>query len=159
MAGGTRPRRPGPDKTPRTGQTKWPSCAIVIGPAIGHAPGVMALWRRRARSIVIATCPRCGDVEVDPADIEVRLHPRPGASRFRFICPWCGSYVEKPADDPRLVALLEGAGARIVRVEIPAEAFERPAGPPLTLDDLLDLMLLLDRDDAVERLAAPSRAG
>lgn len=99
-----------------------------------------------------ATCPTCGEVELTPDDIELRVCNLAPASYYLFDCPLCTSVVRKPADD-RVIQLLISGGVRAVVWEYPAEAGERPDGPPLTHDDLLDFHLLLDQPDWFERLA------
>jgi predicted RNA-binding Zn-ribbon protein involved in translation (DUF1610 family) len=116
-----------------------------------------------------ASCPSCGEVDLQPMDVTLRVIRRddgnvgPG-SNYRFSCPDCEQMVTKPADD-RIAQLLTTGG---VPVEDPDEdATHRashasgtphpetpPAGPPLTHDDLLDLHLLLEREDWFERLAS-----
>jgi predicted RNA-binding Zn-ribbon protein involved in translation (DUF1610 family) len=109
-----------------------------------------------------ASCPSCGEVDLQPVDVTLRLVRRgdgnvaPG-SNYRFSCPDCEQVVTKPADD-RIAQLLTTGG---VPVEHPEPVEERPihpelpaGGPPLSHDDLLDLHLLLETDDWFDRLAA-----
>lgn len=107
-----------------------------------------------------ASCPSCGEVDLQPVDVTLRLvrqgdgNVAPG-SNYRFSCPDCEQLVTKPADD-RIAQLLTTGG---VPVEGRTEPAQRPLhpelppeGPPLTHDDLLDLHLLLERDDWFTRL-------
>jgi predicted RNA-binding Zn-ribbon protein involved in translation (DUF1610 family) len=115
-----------------------------------------------------ASCPSCGEVDLQPMDVTLRVIRRddgnvgPG-SNYRFACPDCEQLVTKPADD-RIAQLLTTGG---VPVEDRAEGSSHgpsttgtphpeapPAGPPLTHDDLLDLHLLLEREDWFARLAS-----
>ena len=108
------------------------------------------------QTIVIATCPTCDDVELEPRDVELRLCTHAPASTYRFICPSCGDYVEKPADQ-EVVNLLMSAGVRSVVWELPAEALERHDGATITKDDVLDFMLGLERPDWFELLTKTSQ--
>lgn len=107
-----------------------------------------------------ASCPECGEVDLRPDDVLLRVvRTADGAvdddSVYRFLCPSCTDVISKPADG-RIVELLRGGG---VSVDDDADRFEPhpeapPAGPTLTTDDLLDLHLLLARDDWFDRLEA-----
>lgn len=99
-----------------------------------------------------ATCPTCGEVELTPDDIELRVCNYAPASYYHFDCPSCLEDIRKPADD-RVVQLLISGGVHAVVWDYPAEAVDRPDGPPLTHDDLLDFHLLLERPDWFDRLA------
>jgi predicted RNA-binding Zn-ribbon protein involved in translation (DUF1610 family) len=93
-----------------------------------------------------ATCPTCGEVELTPDDIELRVCTYAPASYYQFECPMCAEPVQKPADD-RVVQLLISGGVSATVWELPEEIREERAGPVLTVDDLLDLHLLLKRRD------------
>ena len=98
-------------------------------------------------TIVKATCPTCGDVELAPTELELRLCSTPAASTYVFTCPECDKVIAKPAADGRIVTLLGSVGVPTVRWDLPAELTETHDGPPLTLDDLIDLRLALDSPD------------
>ena len=98
-----------------------------------------------------ATCPYCGEVDLDAEDILLRIGAARGSNTYGFSCPTCGDFVEKRADD-RVVRLLLSGGVIPVPVHIPAEALELHYGPPLTSDDLLDFHEELGRDDWFEEL-------
>ena len=104
-------------------------------------------------AIVKATCPQCGDVELEPADLVLRICSIADACTYHFSCPRCEKIVVKPAADGRVVTLLQSVGVPTVSWELPAELSETHEGPPLTIDDLIDLRLLLDRPDWAEQLA------
>jgi hypothetical protein len=93
-----------------------------------------------------ATCPTCGEVELTPDDIELRVCTHAPASYYQFDCPLCTTLVQKPADD-RVVQLLISGGVPATVWELPDEVRESRNGPPLSMDDLLDLHLLLRQDD------------
>jgi predicted RNA-binding Zn-ribbon protein involved in translation (DUF1610 family) len=107
-----------------------------------------------AETIVKTTCRRCGDVELDPAQLELRICSVPDRSVYAFTCPSCFESVIKPAADPRVVTLLQSVGVQTVGWEVPAEFDEQRAGPPLNSDDLIDLMLALEEPDWFDRLTA-----
>ena len=103
---------------------------------------------------VRARCPECGDVTLGIDDVTVRTGPdelRDGC--YRFSCPVCLGTVTRDAT-ARIVDLLLSAGAPHERFSWPRELDERPGGPPLTADDLIDLHVLLAQDTWFERLAA-----
>lgn len=102
-----------------------------------------------------ATCPRCGEVELTPDDIQLRVCTYSPASFYLFQCPVCHEVVQKAADD-RVVQLLISGGVSATVWELPGELRERRDGPPLTLDDLLDLHLLLEQPDWFDRLSKVS---
>jgi predicted RNA-binding Zn-ribbon protein involved in translation (DUF1610 family) len=95
-------------------------------------------------TIVKATCPTCGDVELTPADLELRICSAAAASTYHFTCTACEKVIVKSASDHRIVTLLTSVGVPTVVWELPAELSETHEGPPLTLDDLIDLRLALE---------------
>ena len=113
-----------------------------------------------------ASCPECGDVELAPDEMLIEVaHDLDGlvgeGTNYRFDCPDCASTVRKPADE-RIVQLLISGGVPLemndeLDVDLPPLREEHPeapvAGAALTRDDLLDLHLLLQRDDWFEQLA------
>jgi len=106
-----------------------------------------------------ANCPRCGEVELRPDDMELHVM---GADRepqaYLFDCPQCCDEVLRPADN-RIAGLLHHAG--VPTVHVPDAVTElhsvghpedpRP-GPAFTMDDLLDFHDLLAREDWFESL-------
>jgi len=111
------------------------------------------------QAIVKATCPRCGDVELTPSDLRLRVCTQVEASTYHFACPRCAEIVTKPAADGRVVTLLQSVGVPTVVWELPAELQEAHDGPPLTRDDLLDLHMILDGADWFDRLVrVPTRS-
>jgi hypothetical protein len=101
-----------------------------------------------------ATCPTCGEVELTPPQVELKVCTAAEHSFYAFICPSCASMVTKPADE-RVVRLLISGGVQAEFWELPAELLEVHDGPALTYDDLLDLHLLLESPDWWARLATP----
>jgi predicted RNA-binding Zn-ribbon protein involved in translation (DUF1610 family) len=104
-----------------------------------------------------ATCPSCGDVDLKPRDITVVIAPAAGWASYQFQCPNCEEEITKTADD-EVVTLLRGAGVRVEKLHVPAEALELHFGPPLAPDDLIDFGLKLSGTDRlVEVLAQETR--
>jgi hypothetical protein len=99
-----------------------------------------------------ATCPMCGDVDLTPRQVRVRVVEaiEEGDSRrtYAFGCPACHAEVEKSADE-EVVRLLTSAGVRIERIAVPAEAREPHHGGPIGYDDLLDLVLWMENHEAI----------
>ena len=62
-----------------------------------------------------ATCPRCGDVDLVPADVRVTVARELGWSTYTFTCAGCADSICKTADED-IVQLLTRCG--------------RPGGPP-----------------------------
>ncbi|MBW3658943.1 MAG: hypothetical protein KY457_09915 [Actinobacteria bacterium] len=118
-----------------------------------------------------ATCPDCGEIDLQPADIELHIVRADDGevgdgSNYRFSCPACTVLVTKPADE-RIARLLATGGVEIsierdtvtiARVD-PAEELRRchpeapVGGPKLSYDDLLDLHLALQGDAWFSELA------
>jgi hypothetical protein len=95
---------------------------------------------------ITASCPQCGEVELMAEHMWVVVTDPTERSHYGFRCPRCEAASRHPADLETLAVL-----AAIVPVEmlaIPLEALETPTGPPLTSDDLIDLMVALDALDA-----------
>lgn len=106
-----------------------------------------------------ATCPMCGDVDLTPRQVRVRvveaIAETDSRRSYSFDCPACHERVEKGADD-EVVRLLSSAGVRVERVPVPLEAREVHQGTPIGYDDLLDLVLWLECHDAVAQELEPS---
>jgi len=107
-------------------------------------------------TIVRTTCGLCGDVELNPAQLELRICSVQDRSVYAFDCPSCQASVIKPAADPRVITLLRSVGVQCVDWEIPAEALEPREGAPISNDDILDLMLALEDPSWMDRLTAAS---
>jgi hypothetical protein len=107
-------------------------------------------------TIVKTTCERCGDIELTPSELELRICSTPDRSVYAFTCPSCAVSVIKSAADPRVITLLRSVGVQSVGWVIPAEVDEPREGPAITSDDLIDLMLLLEEPDWFDRLTAQS---
>ncbi len=99
-----------------------------------------------------ASCPCCGEVELTSPDVRLMVCNQPSLSYYAFDCPTCETEVRKPADD-HVVALLVSGGVPATVWDLPAEALEAKAGPPLSYDDLLDFALYLGSTDLLASLA------
>lgn len=114
-----------------------------------------------------ATCPRCGEIDLQPADITLMVIRDDGelmdGSCYGFNCPECRDVVKKPVDDRVYELLAEHGGIQPLeyspsdRLTVEAWPESRrsiaepreqhpetpPQGPPFTQDDLLDFHELL----------------
>jgi hypothetical protein len=95
-----------------------------------------------------------------PEAILLSIRDRAGEGSYRFACPTCTHTIEKPADR-KVVALLLSAGVELdekarqaeqTAHDEMAELEPRPAGPPLTVDDLITFHFLLEDDEELSRL-------
>lgn len=102
-----------------------------------------------------ASCPGCGDVELTPRQVRLVVCSVRRRSFYSFTCTTCTDVVRKHAGED-VVALLTSGGVVAERWTIPAEALEEHDGAALSVDDLLDFCLLLERADL---LAAAAGAG
>lgn len=100
-------------------------------------------------TIVKSACPDCGDVDdLQGEDIVLVLCPqRPELARYSFVCTMCTNLVEHPAPRKVIDLLNQARGVTREYRRLPQEALEEHTGPLLTLDDLLDLGLALERSD------------
>jgi hypothetical protein len=104
-------------------------------------------------AIVKATCPECGDVELDIDQVQIQVCSPTAVSTYSFQCPDCHLITNKEAGE-RVFAALSSAGAEVVMWNLPAELWERKVGPAITHDDLLAFHLALEDDLWRDELAA-----
>jgi len=104
-------------------------------------------------TIIKATCPCCGDVELTRDQVSLTVHPVKERSSYAFVCPQCGDEVRKPAG-AEVIRLLKMGGVTAVPVDMPAEAAEVHEGPLLTEDECLDFANWLASATAVAAAAA-----
>lgn len=97
-------------------------------------------------TLIKASCPSCGEVELTPADVSLMVCSYAPLSYYAFTCTGCHHEVRKPADD-HVVSLLVSGGVPATVWEVPAEALEPRTGPALSYDDLLDFALGLGETD------------
>ena len=102
-------------------------------------------------TLIKASCPGCGEVELTPADVALMVCSHAPLSYYAFTCNGCGDEVRKPADD-HVVSLLVSGGVPATVWEVPAEALEPHEGPSLSYDDLLDFALRLAETDLLASL-------
>ncbi|MDQ1290019.1 MAG: hypothetical protein QG622_3585 [Actinomycetota bacterium] len=106
-------------------------------------------------TIIKATCPSCGDVELSRDQVRLVVHPLAERSFYGFTCTRCGEGVRKPAGD-EVVRLLTMGGVVAERVVVPAEALERHPGPAITADEVLDFSAWLRGASSVAEAAGAS---
>ena len=86
--------------------------------------------------------------------ISLSLERESGEGVYSFVCPVCEDVVEKPADR-KIVSLLRSVGVEISEHEAPSAEFEeRPDGPPITIDDVIEFHFLLSQEGWFEQLTA-----
>lgn len=95
-------------------------------------------------TIIRATCPYCGDLELSPPDLHLQTYDKPGWDYYEFICPNCCQLIKKPADCHVVTALRIGQVSE-TRTVLPEEMLDpkRDARAPLDYNDLLDFVLEL----------------
>ena len=107
-------------------------------------------------AVIRVRCPECGPIEISSESIELVSVPgRPidrNNTHYTFTCVACGTFVRRPAD--RITAnVLTSAGVQVHAPRHPVllgrgtHPEAPPSGPAFTPDDVLDLHLLLDRED------------
>lgn len=103
-------------------------------------------------------CRRCSHrVDLDPGGILLVDGPAvKRSSPWAYVCPTCGTFVTRVADEWEVMVLLAAGVTPITAPERPVHPEQRPTGPPLTVDDLLDLHVLLAGEDWWRDLAAAS---
>jgi hypothetical protein len=97
-----------------------------------------------------ASCQTCGDVELTTDDVRVRVCLDDNSGEYSFRCPICQMTVVKSAES-RTIDLLVASGVRLDTWSLPAELTERPAGAPISHDDLLDFHELLHDESSLEQ--------
>ncbi len=90
-----------------------------------------------------ASCPTCGDLDVEAEQMWLVLTDSPGRDHYVFPCPGCGAHVRRHAH--AITARFLERFVPVERIQVPAEALEPHVGDPITVDDLIDLMLALDQ--------------
>jgi predicted RNA-binding Zn-ribbon protein involved in translation (DUF1610 family) len=93
-------------------------------------------------AMVATMCPTCGEIELHAEQLWLVLVEPTGLAHVDFRCPSCAEEIRYSVEGETLAVLLELVPVEELR--LPAEMFERPSGPPLTTDDLIDLMLALE---------------
>ncbi len=104
-------------------------------------------------AVVRATCDECGDVELTPEEVVVRVCLDDQRSSYSFRCPICATPIARQVGS-HLVELLASSGSTVSLWHLPAELNEPRDGAALTHDDLLDFHDLLAGDDWMDQLIA-----
>ncbi|HET9656437.1 MAG TPA: hypothetical protein VFP72_13860 [Kineosporiaceae bacterium] len=107
-------------------------------------------------TVIKATCPSCGDVELTPQQVRLVTSNLPERSYYSFTCAACGDLVRKPAG-AEVVRLLRVGGVVPEQLHIPAEALEEHEGPALNWDDLIDFSTWLQNASTIAAAAAAGR--
>lgn len=87
------------------------------------------------------SCPLCGDVELAPTDLSLRLEATTGLGTYHFECPHCEQIQARPANH-RVVSILLATGV----------AYEVRDDHPITESEIDEFMEHLDRGDWREHL-------
>ena len=93
-------------------------------------------------SLITTRCAYCGDVDLLAEQMWLVLSEPREHSHFAFRCPECEQVTRHQVDDETVSVLVQLIP--VEEVSVPAEALEHHAGPPLTADDLIDLMVDLE---------------
>jgi len=88
------------------------------------------------------SCSICGDIELAPSDLSLRLTPDDGTGEYLFECPHCEQVQHRPANH-RVVSILLATG---VAYEVVDEA------GPITEVEIREFLTALDHEDWPERL-------
>jgi hypothetical protein len=93
-------------------------------------------------SLITTRCYNCGDVDLLAEQMWLVVSEPRDRTHFAFSCPQCQEVSRHRVDDETLGVLMQLLP--VEEVTLPAEALETHAGPALTTDDLIDLMVGLD---------------
>lgn len=104
-------------------------------------------------TVIKASCPICGDVELTPRQVRLVTSNLPERSFYSFDCDGCGEQVRKPAGE-EVVRLLTVGGVVAERLQVPAEALEEHRGPKLTWDDVIDFSTWLESATTIVEAAS-----
>jgi len=88
------------------------------------------------------SCPLCGDIELAPADLTLRLAPCRGTGTYQFRCPHCEEWRQRPAAH-RVVSILLATG-------VPYEVADDEA--PITEGEIRQFVAGLNRGNWQEHL-------
>ena len=101
------------------------------------------------RTKVQGHCPTCGPLTLLPRDFSCALPSDPLSTALtEFHCPVCDGAVFNPLT-PQEAKLLVLLGAELSGGPAPLEMTEEKLGPPISIDDVFDLHV------ALERIACP----
>src|SRR5205085_11492017 len=107
-----------------------------------------------------ATCPTCGEVELTPDDIELRVCTHAPASYYQFVCPLCTEEIQKPADDLGDQRHISGTVAATVSglSEEVGYAHEDPSSTTDAPLDFARFLVLRDQYEDIHRVSTRLRA-
>lgn len=88
------------------------------------------------------SCSICGDVELAPSDLSLRLAPDDGTGVYLFECPHCEQVQHRPANH-RVVSILLATG-------VAYEVLDEPG--PITEDEIDAFRTALDYENWPEHL-------
>lgn len=101
---------------------------------------------------ILSSCPQCGRVELEPAELTLVVFDLKERSHYRFHCEGCDQDVVKPADE-QVVALLAQGGVLPEMRSFPQEALEEHEGAPVSIDEVLEFILALrDTDELAGKI-------
>ena len=95
-------------------------------------------------SLITTRCTDCGDVDLLAEQMWLVADRAAGAHPLRLPLPASASEVTRHHVDDETAGGAARSCSRSRRSALPAEALETHAVPPLTADDLIDLMVDLD---------------
>lgn len=96
--------------------------------------------------IIRASCPTCGDVELQPIDLTISVCSTTGDASYIFRCESCAALVPKAADR-QVVEVLVSSGVKMTFWRLPAELEDERSGPPIEIDDLISFHYELESAD------------
>ena len=97
------------------------------------------------RTRVQGRCPTCGPLTLLPRDFVCALPSDPDAQALtEFHCPLCDGPVFNPVT-PQEAKLLILLGGQKAAGPAPLELTEEKSGPPVSVDDLFDLHVALEK--------------
>ena len=96
--------------------------------------------------VLSVLCPSCGEVDLTSDQVWLVIASVPSRSHYGFHCSNCEQSVSRHADEAVVAVLAELVA--VEELDVPAEALESHDGPPLTPDDLIDLVLALEEHSA-----------
>ncbi len=104
-------------------------------------------------------CARCGVIRVTLPELTLRMCVDDGSWSYCFRCPNCGLANAQETEATAITPLL-AIGAPVQPWYLPTELTEEHGTEPeLTLDDLLDFHLLLERSDWYDALRQRTETG
>ncbi len=95
------------------------------------------------RARLVASCPRCGPVELAPEDVQVWICDRQDASYYQFRCPGCSRRVAKGAS-PEVFDVLLLVGAALHVWDYPEELDEPRPRRPISREEIALFMRELE---------------